>query len=89
MFPALVGSIGLMLDIFGVILLFIWGPPVPNMEGTIKLALESGTRLSDGTIVGELERQQLDRRRLHSRMSKVALATIAMGFAVQLIAQWL
>jgi hypothetical protein len=82
-------SFGLILDIIGVILLFIWGPPTPSMEGSVGLALESGTVLYDGKKVKDIEKEQLRRRAIHSRMSKVALGLIFFGFVVQLVAQWL
>jgi hypothetical protein len=83
-----IASFGLILDIIGVIFFFIWGPPTPSMEGSVGLALESGTVLSDGTKVEDIEKEQLRRRAKHSRMSKIALGLVFFGFVFQLIAQW-
>jgi hypothetical protein len=84
----IIASFGLILDIIGVVFLFIWGPPAPNMEGSVGLALESGTVLADGTKVKDMEKEQLRKRVLHTRMSKVGLGLILFGFVLQLIAQW-
>ena len=84
----IIASLGLILDIIGVIFLFIWGPPTPSMEGSVGLALESGTVLSDGTKIEDIEKEQLREKAIHSRMSKVGLGLILFGFILQLIAQW-
>jgi hypothetical protein len=84
-----IASFGLILDIVGVIFLFIWGPPTPSMEGGVPLELESGTVLSNGKKVGDIEKEQLKRKTIHGRMSKIALGLIFFGFVMQLIAQWI
>jgi len=83
-----VSTVGLILDIVGVGFLFFWGPPLPVMEGGVGIALESGTSLGDGRTVADEEAQQRRTRRIHITMSRVGLAFIAIGFALQLIAQW-
>ena len=85
----LLNSIGLLLNIVGVIMLFVWGPPLPNMEGGVGLGLERGTQLGDGWTVADEEKKQLKTRKLHSIMSKVALAIVALGFLFQLVSQWM
>jgi len=84
----MITSFGLILDIVGVIFLFIWGPPTPSMEGSVGLALESGTVLADGRKVEDMEKKQLKKKATHSLMSKVGLGLIFLGFVLQLIAQW-
>ena len=85
----IIASIGLGLDIVGVILIFIWGPPMPDMQGGVGIALENGTPLGDGTIVADEEKKQLQRRKSHTIISRVGLGIIGVGFLLQLISQWI
>jgi len=82
-------SIGLILGMAGVALLFRYGPPQPNLEPGVGLALEEGTPLPDGRTVAEHDRDVVRRRALHSHMSKVGLALVGLGFAFQLWATWI
>ncbi|HJX23247.1 MAG TPA: hypothetical protein VJ574_02410 [Candidatus Bathyarchaeia archaeon] len=85
----MIASIGLVLDIVGVIFIFIWGPPMPEMEGSVGLALESGTVLKNGTMVADEEKKQLQRRKTHNIISRAGLGIICVGFLLQLISQWI
>jgi len=85
----IIASIGLSLDIVGVILIFIWGPPMPDMQGSVGLAVESGTPLGDGTTVADEEKKQLQRRKIHNIISRVGLGIIGVGFLLQLVSQWI
>lgn len=79
--------VGIMVDIVGVIGLFIWGPPTKPMEGEVGLDIERETVLADGTKVADLEDEQLRRKKIHSVMSKVSLGLICLGFIIQLLGQ--
>ncbi len=70
-------TIGLLLGIVGVAILFIWGPPQPDLDPHIKMVLE---KQDDFT-------KRLRRR--HEIMSRVGLGLVGLGFLVQLIAVWL
>ncbi len=83
-----INSIGLVLDFVGVVILFLWGPPLPDMEGSVGIGLESGTLLREDWTVADEEKKQQKIRKRHSVVSKVALGIVALGFLFQLIAQW-
>jgi len=84
--PALLNRIGLLLGLVGVILIFVWGPPQPNLEKGVGLGLQEGTRLPDGRTVAEHDRDVARRRRRHTVLSRVGLGLIALAFVLQLIA---
>ena len=66
-------TIGLFLGMVGVIIIFIWGPPQPNLDPQGSLLLEGGP---DKAI--EMQRGQYEIR------SRVGLALIFLGFVVQI-----
>ncbi len=70
-------TIGLLLGMAGVLIIFIWGPPQPDLDPHIKRVLE---KQDDFT-------KRLRRR--HEIMSRVGLGLVGLGFLVQLIALWL
>lgn len=84
----MLASFGLSLDIVGVILLFFWGPPMLEMQGSVGRALESGTPLGDGRTVADEEEEQLKRYKIHAIISRIGLGIIGAGFLLQLISQW-
>lgn len=86
--PQALNSIGLVLGMAGVALLFRYGPPQPNLEPGVGLALEDGTILPDGRTVAEHDRDVARRRVLHSRLSKIELGLVGLGFAFQLWGTW-
>ena len=84
----LLNRLGLALGFVGVILIFVWGPPQPTFEEGEGLGLEEGTRLEDGRTVAE---HDADKRRLklrHAVLSRIGLALIAVGFAMQFAATY-
>ena len=72
-----VGSLGLVLDIVGVCILFKFGFPQPDLDDEIKIVTES----KDPKAAG--------RRRLYVVMSSIALVCLIAGFALQLTAVWM
>ena len=81
-------TVGLVLSMFGVLVIFKYGPPQPNFDGGVALGLEDGTPLLDGRTVAEHNRDVAALRAKHSRMSKVGLALVFVGFGFQLWATW-
>ena len=81
-------TIGLVLAMLGVVLIFIWGPPQPDLEASVKLALDSGTVLADGTKVSDVENAARRRKCRHWIMSAVGLGLVFLGFGFQLWAVW-
>lgn len=84
----LLNSIGLVLGMIGVLIIFRFGPPQPNLEAGVGLGLEDATPLSDGRTVADHNKEVEALRKLHSRMSKFGLIFVFIGFAIQLWATW-
>ena len=70
-------TIGLALGMVGVVVIFIWGPPQPDLDEHIKIVLSNKT--DEAT-------KRLKRR--HEIMSRVGLGLIGLGFFVQFVAVW-
>lgn len=85
----LLNTAGLVLGMAGAAVLFFFGAPQPRLEPGVALELEDGTPLeSSGKTVADFNREVEERRRVFSRRSKIGLALIFAGFALQLWAQW-
>ena len=89
MTPQILNTIGLALSMFGVVLIFIWGPPLPDFDDSVGLGLQPGTVLADGTRIADIIADNQRRRKRHQIMSRIGLALIFAGFAAQLWAVWL
>jgi len=74
---AWLNRIGLGLGMAGVVILFIWGPPQPDLDPHIKRVTQE---VNEAT-------KQLKRR--HEIMSSIGLSLIGLGFVIQFIATWL
>jgi hypothetical protein len=72
----------------GVLIIFRYGPPQPKLEEGVGLLVEDGTPLSDGRTAGEHDRDVARLRATYSRMSKIGLLLVFLGFAFQLWATW-
>jgi len=83
-----VNSIGLILGMMGVILIFVWGPPQPNFDESVGLAIEEATVLVDGTKVADIIAEQKRLKRRHEIRSRAGLGLIFVGFLVQLLGVW-
>ena len=84
----LLNSAGLGLSMVGVIILFCFGPPQPDFEKGVSIGLEDDTPLADGRTVRERNADVRRLRRRYSRLSKLGLALLFAGFALQLWATW-
>jgi hypothetical protein len=85
----ILNSIGLVLGIIGVVVLFFYGPPQPTLETGISIGLESANVIdSSGKTVAQHNAEVSARRQLHDRMSKLGLFLVGLGFAFQLWAAW-
>ncbi len=84
----LLNSIGLVLGMVGLLFIFKFGPPQPNLEPGVGLGLEDGTTMPDGRTVAEHDEDVVKLRARHSRMSKAGLVLVFLGFALQLLATW-
>jgi hypothetical protein len=68
--------IGLVLGMVGVVVIFIWGPPQPNLDTHGYLRLEQ----EDKGAIAERDHYKLN--------SAIGLGLIGLGFAAQLVATW-
>ena len=84
----LINSVGLVFGMVGVLVIFKYGPPQPNLEPGVGLALEDGNPMPDGRTVAEYNEDVVKLRARHSLMSKVGLVLVFLGFALQLWATW-
>jgi hypothetical protein len=69
-------TVGLLLGMAGVVILFIWGPPQPDLDSHIKLVLDQEDETKQ-PLKGQYE-----------IMSDIGLGLIGLGFGAQLIAVW-
>ncbi len=77
MCSAVVNSIGLLLDIVGVVLLFRFGLP-PGV-----------TRTGAGYLTWGVDEGEVRKSKLYDRMSWVALALLILGFGLQIASNWM
>jgi hypothetical protein len=83
-------TIGLILGIIGVSFIFKWGPPQPSFEAGVSLGVEDATPIGDtGKTVADHDREVAVQRRRYTRMSRIGLLLIMIGFALQLCALWI
>lgn len=69
-------TIGLLLGIIGVVLIFIWGPPQPSFEG-------------DSILLESTNESALAAKKTHyKRISRIGLGLIGLGFVLQLWSVW-
>ena len=87
--PQILNSIGLGFGMIGVVVIFVYGPPQPDLDEGVKRVIEAGTVLADGRTAAEHDADVIRRRVRHSIMSKVGLGLIFVGFAFQLWAVWM
>jgi len=76
--------LGLTLNMVGVGILFIWGPPQPSFEGIGGIVVEDANMLASGKTAGQERAETAARQVRYKRMSKVGLTFILVGFACQL-----
>ena len=84
----ILNTIGLLLSIGGIALLFFRGSPQPTFEEGFGIGLEDGTRLKDGRTVAEHKAAVREVKRQYERLSRLALILILFGFVLQLCATW-
>ena len=77
MCSAVVNSIGLLLDIVGVVLMFRFGLP-PDV-----------TRTGAGYLTWGVDEGEVRKSKLYDRMSWVALALLILGYGLQIASNWM
>ncbi len=87
--PKILNTIGLLLGIVGVIIIFIWGPPQPTLEEGIGLGLEDNTPINEsGKTVKQHNGEIRQKRKRYNRLSRTGLVLVFLGFLFQLFAVW-
>jgi hypothetical protein len=81
-------TIGLVLGMLGVVAIFIWGPPQPDFDEDVSLAVEPATVLQDGRKISDIIDANRRRKCRHQIMSRIGLGLVFCGFGVQLCAVW-
>jgi hypothetical protein len=82
-------TIGLLLGLVGVIIIFIWGPPQLQLEEGIGIGLEDNNPIGEnGKTVKQFNEETKNRRRRHNILSRVGLGLIFIGFIFQLWGTW-
>src|SRR5262245_27323543 len=72
--PAALNAIGLFLNILGVLVIFVWGPPQPSLQLGVGLGLEDNTPIdAKGTTVADHDREVLRTRARYHFMSRAGL----------------
>lgn len=86
----IINSTGLVLGIAGVILIFIWGPPQPQLEEGINVGASEDTPIDDsGKTVKEFNEEIRIKRRKYNLFSRFGLGLIFWGFILQLWATFI
>jgi len=82
-------SLGLICNIVGVVLVWIFGWPQPSHEEGVSLGLENSTPLPNGLTVAQNNVLIRDRRAKYKFQSSAGVTLMALGFIFQLIATWM
>ena len=77
MITRVLNSLGLLLGIIGVLIIFKWGPPQPDFNPFESLATERGP---DPKVLAE--------RELYRSRAATGLILVGIGFALQFVAVW-
>lgn len=89
MTPQVANTIGLIANMAGVALVFVYGFPQPSHEEGVGIGLEDGTMLPDGRTVAEYSQDIAAQKRRYLFCSRFGLALLVIGFLMQLCATWL
>ena len=84
----LFNSMGLVLGMLGVALIFVWGPPQPQLDEGVDRVLEDDTPLENGLTVAQYNMDVRKRRLRHKRLSRIGLVLVFIGFFCQFLAVW-
>jgi hypothetical protein len=81
--------LGLMANMSGVVIAFRFGYPQPSFDEDTMMAFEGGTIFSDGTSATQNRDEARNRKKLYSRLARLGLLLMFVGFALQFVAQCL
>ncbi|MEJ2046199.1 MAG: hypothetical protein P8X74_20305 [Reinekea sp.] len=86
--PEEINSLGLVLNILGVVLLFFFGFPQPSHDEGVSLGLSGNTTFTDGSSVASIKAAAKRRKCFYKFFSYFALVLLFTGFVLQLWATW-
>lgn len=73
---------GLILDMLGILIVFVWGPPQPKLK-------EGSALLLSGAAYADEDVKTRRKRKIYTIRSRVGLFLIFVGFGLQLLAIYL
>lgn len=77
--PSGITTVGLLLDIAGVILLFFFGFPQPDLNRGVVVTIKGQPELSDEKAI---------KKRRHQTFSVLGLVLLVLGFVLQIVGTW-
>lgn len=81
----ILNSTGLIFGLIGVIFIFVWGPPQPQLDEGINVGLAEDTPIDNsGKTVKEFNDEIRKTRKKYKIFSKMGLGLIFIGFGLQL-----
>ncbi|WBM72949.1 hypothetical protein OH773_22155 (plasmid) [Buttiauxella sp. WJP83] len=89
MTPEMLNSIGLFLNIAGVVLIFFYGLPQPSHDEEVSIGVGMDTVLEDGRSVKSMVDEVRRRKVRYKRRAYLALTLMLFGFLFQLVSVWL
>jgi hypothetical protein len=85
-YGALVNSVGLILNIIGVVIIFKYGFPQPSFDEGVSIVVEDATVFADGTTAQQLKEDAIKNKNKFRKFSYLGLGFILIGLIFQLIA---
>lgn len=82
-------TIGLLLGMVGVAMIFIWGPPQPSFEQGGVIGFPDTQPIGDGRTQADENAEVAAKERCYKIMSRLGLVFIFIGFLCQFIALWI
>lgn len=85
---SIINALALVFGFLGALVIFVYGPPQPNLEPDVGITLELETILPNGQTVREYGEAQERLRSKHLNWSRLGIALIGTSFFMQLCAAW-
>ena len=84
----ILNTVGLGLNIFGVVLIFFFGLPQPSHDEGVSIGLGENDVFEDGTSVKEINEKIRKRKAVYKGFAFFALSLMLLGFILQLLSIW-
>jgi hypothetical protein len=89
MLSEIISSAGIILNIIGLIFLFIYGFPQPDFSEGVGLSLEDFTPVGNGKLVKDIKAEAIKKRKKYKVISILCLIAILIGTLMELIGLWI